>query len=127
MERVWNDFFRFPPVAPCFPHIRAKKGGSAWHSSTGKAALIFSSAPLEMLNPERKPAPPEYFCIFEFIVCNAAIADKLPCSRNSSGPKSWLGQLKVLSWTTQPGELSNLEKRVVGAEWTAEEDDGGFR
>ena len=126
MGRVWNDFFRFPPVAPCFPRIRAQKSGSARHSSTDEAAPVFPSAPLEMLNPERKTAPPEYFCIFEFIVCNAAIADKLPWSRNSSGPKSWLGQLKVLSWTTQPGELSNLEKRVVGAEWTAEEDDGGF-
>jgi hypothetical protein len=120
-------FSVFLPSPPVFPAYGRKKGGSARHSSTGEAALVFSSAPLEMLNPERKPAYSGYFCIFEFIVCNAAIADKLPCSRNSSGPKSWLGQLKVLSWTTQPGELSNLEKRVVGAEWTAEEDDGGFR
>ena len=67
-------FSVFLPPPPVFPAYGRKKGGSARHSSTGEAALVFYSAPFEMLNPERKPAPPEYFCTFEFIVCNTPLS-----------------------------------------------------
>lgn len=99
-------FSVFLPPPPVFPAYGRKKGGSARHSSTGEAALVFSSAPFEMLNPERKPAPPEYFCTFEFIVCNTPLSK--PARPVSASPAA------------RNRELGNLEKRVG-------EDDGGFR